>query len=112
MTRGRPARCEGVTSTRRISSILAVAAAFSCLGGAAAGTASAADATGPLGPKINPISELDSLATTGIPEESRGRFPGIAGQLNGLDRLNELGQLHQLTDQAAPVTGLLPAVST
>ncbi|MBB4986962.1 MULTISPECIES: hypothetical protein [Streptomyces] len=101
-----------MTSTRRISSILAVAAAFSCLGGAAAGTASAADATGPLGPKINPISELDSLATTGIPEESRGRFPGIAGQLNGLDRLNELGQLHQLTDQAAPVTGLLPAVST
>jgi hypothetical protein len=112
VTRGRSARCEGVTSTRRISSILAVAAAFSCLGGAAAGTASAADATGPLGPKINPISELDSLATTGIPEESRGRFPGIAGQLNGLDWLNGLGQPHQLTDQAAPVTGLLPAVST
>ncbi|SEB95065.1 hypothetical protein SAMN05428939_1170 [Streptomyces sp. TLI_105] len=108
MTRGGPARCEGVTSTRRISSLLAVAAAFSCLGAFAASAATAADATGPLGPKINPISELDALATTGIPEESRGRFPGIAGQLNGLDRLNELGQLHQLTDQAAPVAGLLP----
>ncbi|MFF9850605.1 hypothetical protein [Streptomyces litmocidini] len=82
-----------MTPTRRISSILAVAAA---------------EATGPLGPKINPISELDELTVTGIPEESRGRFPGIAGQLNGLDRLNEPGQLHQLADQAAPVAGLLP----
>ncbi|MEU6623888.1 hypothetical protein ABZ926_24355 [Streptomyces litmocidini] len=98
-----------MTSTRRISSILAVAAAFSCLGASAASAATAADATGPLGPKINPISELDELTMTGIPEESRGRFPGIAGQLNnGLDRLNGLGQLHQLTDQAAPVAGLLP----
>lgn len=112
MSHGRQARCEGVTSTRRISSILAVAAAFSCLGASAAATASAAEASGPLGPKINPISELDALATTGIPEESRGQFPGIAGQLNGLDRLHELGQLHQLTDLAAPVTGLLPAIST
>ncbi|MGW6392942.1 hypothetical protein ACWFR1_21075 [Streptomyces sp. NPDC055103] len=100
-----------MTSTRRISSVLAVAAAFSCLGVSAAQAVAPA---GPLGPPINPInpiSELDAVATTGIPEESRDRFPGIASQLGGLDRLNELGQIHQLTDQAAPVTGLLPEIS-
>ncbi|CAM5291861.1 hypothetical protein STANM337S_00314 [Streptomyces tanashiensis] len=112
MSHGRRARCEGVTSTRRISSILAVAAAFSCLGASAASAADAADATGPLGPKVNPVSELDALTMTGIPEESRGQFPGIAGQLNGLSRVNELGQLRQLTDLAAPATGVLPEIST
>ncbi|MFD0149292.1 hypothetical protein [Streptomyces sp. NPDC127132] len=98
-----------MTSTRRISSVLAVAAAFSCLGASAAQAVAPA---GPLGPPISPISELDNLATTGIPEESRGQFPGIASQLGGLSRVNELGQIHQLTDLAAPATGLLPEIST
>ncbi|MEU7699604.1 hypothetical protein ACF064_02100 [Streptomyces sp. NPDC015492] len=93
-------------STRRISSVLAVAAAFSCLGATAAQAATA----GPLGPPISPIAELDALATTGIPAESKAQFPGMASQLGGLSRVNELNQLHQLTDQAAPVTGLLPVV--
>ncbi|WP_329619573.1 hypothetical protein OG357_02800 [Streptomyces sp. NBC_01255] len=97
-----------MTSTRRISSVLAVAAAFSCLGASAA---QAVVPTSPLGPPINPISELDAVATTGIPEESRGQFPGIAGQLGGLNGLNELGQIRQLTDLAAPVTGVLPEIS-
>ncbi|MFE0700608.1 hypothetical protein [Streptomyces sp. NPDC058872] len=101
-----------MTSTRRISSILAVAAAFSCLGASAAHAANAADVSGPLGPKVNPVSELDALTMTGIPEESRGQFPGVADQLNGLGRLNELGQLRQLTDLAAPVAGVLPEIST
>lgn len=104
-----PVRCVGVISTRRISSVLAVAAAFSCLGGAAT---TAVAATGPLGPPINPVAELDALTTTGIPEESRDRFPGISGQLGGLNRLNDLNQIHQLTDLAAPATGLLPEIST
>lgn len=108
MSVGTAVRCEGMTSTRRISSVLAVAAAFSCLGGSAA---TAVAATGPLGPPVNPISELDALATTGIPEESRAQFPGIAEQLGGLSRVHDLNQLHQLTDQAAPVTGLLPEIS-
>ncbi|MGW2301315.1 hypothetical protein [Streptomyces sp. NPDC001809] len=94
-------------STRRISSVLAVAAAFSCLGASAT---QAVAATSPLGPPISPIAELDALATTGIPAESKAQFPGIAGQLGGLSRVNELNQLRQLTDQAAPVTGLLPVV--
>ncbi|MER8235188.1 hypothetical protein ACIRQY_01760 [Streptomyces sp. NPDC101490] len=96
-----------MTSTRRITSLLAVAAAFTCLGGASAAQA----ATSPLGPPINPVAELDALATTGLPAESRAQYPGIAGQLNGLNGLHDLGQLRQLTDQAAPVTGLLPEIS-
>ncbi|MEV8588941.1 hypothetical protein [Streptomyces sp. NPDC051180] len=91
-----------------MSSVLAVAAAFSCLGGAAT---QAVAATGPLGPPISPVAELDSLTATGIPEESRDRLPGIAEQLGGLNRVNDLHQLHQLTDLAAPATGLLPEVS-
>lgn len=109
MSRRPPARCVGVIPTRRISSVLAVAAAFSCLGGAAT---TAVAATGPLGPPINPVTELDSLTTTGIPEESRDRFPGIAEQLGGLNRVHDLNQIHQLTDLAAPATGLLPEIST
>ncbi|MDX2561671.1 hypothetical protein PV371_18670 [Streptomyces sp. TX20-6-3] len=94
-------------STRRISSVLAVAAAFSCLGASAA----QAVADSPLGPPINPVSELDALATTGIPEESKAQFPGIAGQLGGLSQVHQVNQLHQLTDLAAPATGLLPEIS-
>lgn len=108
MSPGEERRCVGVTSTRRISSVLAVAAAFSCLGGTAA---QAVATTSPLGPPISPISELDALTTTGLPEESRAQFPGIAGQLGGLNRVNEVNQLHQLTDLAAPVTGVLPEIS-
>ncbi len=103
-------RCEGVTSPRRISSVLAVAAAFSCLGGAA--TQAVAAPASPLGPPISPIAELDNLATTGMTEEARATYPGVGEQLGGLSRINELHQLHQLTDQAAPVTGLLPEIST
>ncbi|QES10886.1 hypothetical protein DEJ44_30635 [Streptomyces venezuelae] len=107
MSVGAPGRCQGVTNTRRISALLAVAAAFSCVGA----TAAQAATTSPLGPPINPVTELDALVTTGIPEESKAQFPGIADQLGGLDRLHEVNQLHQLTDQAAPVAGLLPVVA-
>ncbi|WP_282694499.1 hypothetical protein [Streptomyces sp. CC208A] len=100
-----------MTSSRRISSVLAVAAAFSCLGGAAA-TQAAAAPTGPLGPPISPIAELDALATTGMPENARAAYPGFGEQLGGLSRVNELHQLHQLTDLAAPVAGVLPEIST
>ncbi|MBD0711556.1 MULTISPECIES: hypothetical protein [unclassified Streptomyces] len=97
-----------MTSTRRITSLLAVAAAFTCLGGAAEAQA----VTSPLGPPISPIAELDAITSTGIPAESRGQLPTVRQQLGGLSRLHELHQLHQLTDQAAPVAGLLPAIST
>ncbi|MFB7512249.1 hypothetical protein [Streptomyces sp. NPDC056144] len=94
-------------STRRISAVLALAAAVSTLGA----TAATAAPTSPLGPPINPVTELDAVTTMGIPEESRGQFPGVAQQLGGLNGVNELHQLTQLTDQASFATGLLPEIS-
>ncbi|MFE5794950.1 hypothetical protein ACFQ8C_20585 [Streptomyces sp. NPDC056503] len=99
-----------MTSSRRISSVLAVAAAFTCLGGAASQAVAAP--AGPLGPPISPIAELDALATTGMPEEASAAYPGVGEQLGGLSRVGEIRQLHQLTDLAAPATGLLPEIST
>ncbi|MFJ5292706.1 hypothetical protein [Streptomyces sp. NPDC088348] len=70
-------------------------------------SAHAADAAGRVAPKVNPVGELDAIATTGIPAEYAARLPKVKDQLAGL---NELNQLHQLTDQAAPVLALASAV--
>ncbi|MFJ8310921.1 MULTISPECIES: hypothetical protein [unclassified Streptomyces] len=94
-------------STRRIATVLAVAAGVSGL------AASAANAAGPLDrmvPQVNPVSQLDALSTRGIPAEYRAEFPTASNQMAGLKHLNDLGQLHQVTDQAAPVANLVPAV--
>lgn len=91
---------------RRITTVLAAAAALSPL------AVSAANAAGPgqLVTPINPLTELDSIAATGIPAEDQAELPKMKNQLAGLSHLHDLGQLHQITDLAAPVTGLLPAV--
>ncbi|AVH54942.1 MULTISPECIES: hypothetical protein [Streptomyces] len=60
--------------------------------------------------KLNPIAELDSLAVSDIPAEHRGQIPRPSEQLAGLNRLNDLNELHQVTDLAAPVTGLLSGI--
>ncbi|MET9534845.1 hypothetical protein ABZY02_30505 [Streptomyces sp. NPDC006649] len=73
-------------------------------------SAHAADAAGRVAPKVNPVGELDAIATTGIPAEYAARLPKVKDQLAGLNHLNELNQLHQLTDQAAPVLALASAV--
>ncbi|MGW5738661.1 MULTISPECIES: hypothetical protein [Streptomyces] len=86
-------------STRRIAAALALAAGATAL---AAPAASAAD--------ISPTGTLDSLAASSVPEEHRAELPTVTEQLNGVNGLYELQQLHQLTDLAAPVTGLVPAV--
>lgn len=62
--------------------------------------------------KLNPVSTLDSLAVSGIPAEHQAQPPLPSTQLAGLDRLNDLSQLHQLTDLAAPVTGLLGGIES
>ncbi|MDQ0994538.1 hypothetical protein [Streptomyces sp. V3I7] len=96
-------------STRRIVAAVGLAAGVT---GFAAPLASAAPA-GPVDTgRISPIATLDSLAASELPAEHRDEVPRVSEQLHGLDRLNELNQLHQLTDLAAPVTGLLPAVTT
>jgi hypothetical protein len=78
--------------------------------GLAAPMASAAEA--PDAGKLNPITQLDALAVSDIPAEHQADIPRISEQLGGLNRLNDLNQLHQVTDLVAPVTGLLPGLQT
>jgi hypothetical protein len=94
-------------STRRIVAAVGLAAGVT---GLAAPMANAAVSVDPDAGKLNPIAQLDSLAQSGIPAEHRDEMPRVASQLAGLNRLNDLNQLHQVTDLVAPVTGLLPAV--
>ncbi|MFC8128420.1 hypothetical protein [Streptomyces sp. NPDC057302] len=86
-------------STRRIAAAFALAAGATAL---AAPAASAAD--------ISPTGTIDSLASSAIPAEHRAEVPSATEQLNGVNGLYELQQLHQLTDLAAPVMGVLPAI--
>ncbi|MEU6576674.1 hypothetical protein [Streptomyces sp. NPDC046805] len=96
-------------STRRIVAAVGLAAGVT---GLAAPLASAAPAAAQDTGKISPLATLDSLAAGEIPAEHRHEVPRVSDQLRGLHRLQELRQLHQVTDLAAPVTGLLPAVQT
>ncbi|MFI7318182.1 hypothetical protein [Streptomyces venezuelae] len=94
-----------MTSARRLIAAVSLAA------GAAALAAPAAQAAAPVPAsdegKISLLSTIDDIATTGMPEEQRAQMPRLANQLAGLNRLNDLSQLHQLTDQVAPVTNLV-----
>lgn len=60
--------------------------------------------------KLSPIATLDSLATSEIPAGHQAGLPRPSTQLAGLNRLNDLNQLHQVTDLAAPATGLLGGI--
>lgn len=53
---------------------------------------------------------IDSLAMSDIPAEHRDEIPPVSRQLAGLNRVNDLNQLGQVTGLVAPVTGLVPAV--
>ncbi|MDX3799419.1 hypothetical protein [Streptomyces sp. AK04-3B] len=95
-------------STRRIAALAVLAAGVT---GLAAPMANAADA--PDAGRINPMTALDSLATSQIPEEHRSELPPVSRQLHEVGKvtqLQQLSELHQITDLAAPVTGLLPAI--
>ena len=94
-------------STRRIVAAVGLAVGVT---GLAAPLAEAAAAGAPDAGKMNPVALLDSLARTGIPAKHKGEIPRLSGQLAGLNHLHDVSQLHQATDLAAPVTGLLPAV--
>lgn len=97
-------------STRRIVAAIGLAAGVTAL---AAPLANAADTSALNTGKVEPVAALDSLATSDIPAQYSGQVPRVSEQLRstkGLSDLNQLGQLHQLTDLVAPVTGLLPAI--
>ncbi|MER5194256.1 hypothetical protein ACWD3J_09525 [Streptomyces sp. NPDC002755] len=95
-------------STRRIAALAALAAGVT---GLAAPMASAAEA--PATGKINPLTALDSLAMSQIPAEYRSDLPPVSRQLSevkNVSRIEQLSELHQITDLAAPVAGLLPGI--
>ncbi|MFD9389180.1 hypothetical protein ACFWBB_00105 [Streptomyces sp. NPDC060000] len=95
-------------STRRIAALAALAAGVT---GLAAPMANAADA--PTTGRLNPMTVLDSLVAAPIPAEHRAALPPVSrqlGELNKVSRLDQLHELHQVTDLVAPVTGLLPGI--
>ncbi|MBO7941117.1 MULTISPECIES: hypothetical protein [Streptomyces] len=97
-------------SPRRIVAAAALAAGFTGLAAPMANAAEAPDAG-----KLNPIAALDALSASQLPPESRGQLPKVSRQVSevkNVQQLSRLNELHQVTDLAAPVTGLLPAVQT
>ncbi|MFE2416024.1 hypothetical protein [Streptomyces hokutonensis] len=94
-------------STRRIAAAVGLAVGVT---GLVAPMANAADAPALKDGKVSPVALLDSLAVSEIPAEHQAQIPKVADQMKALNHLNDLQQLHQVTDMAAPVTGLLPAV--
>ena len=95
-------------STRRIAALAALAAGVT---GLAAPLANAAEA--PNTGKLNPMTTLDSLVANQSPAEHRADLPPVSrqlGELNKVSELDKLWELHQVTDLAAPATGLLPGI--
>lgn len=79
-----------MTSTRRILAAVGLAAGIT---GLTAPLAGAADLPAPNAGALNPIGTLDSLATTGIPEQHKHKVPRVSQQLGHLNHLNNLNQL-------------------
>jgi hypothetical protein len=98
---------QGMIKAQRVLAVVALAAGASAL---ASPAASAAAPDHPVQP-LTTSGVLDTLTANAVPPEHRADMPSAASQLGGVGRgLNEVHQLHQLTDPVAPVTGLLPAV--
>ncbi|MFE7271618.1 hypothetical protein [Streptomyces sp. NPDC057623] len=77
-------------STRRIVAAVGLAAGLTAL------TAPTADASGgdtPIAGRLDPVTTLDSLAATGIPERHKHRVPPVSQHLNHLDQVKSLGRL-------------------
>ncbi|MEU1474643.1 hypothetical protein [Streptomyces sp. NPDC005760] len=94
-------------STRRIVAAVGLAVGVT---GLTAPLANAADAAAPDAGQLNPIAVIDSLAVSDIPAEHKDEIPPVSRQLAGLNQLNDLNKLDQVTGLVAPVTGLLPGL--
>ncbi|WP_043662282.1 hypothetical protein [Streptomyces xylophagus] len=94
-------------STRRIAAAVGLAVGVT---GLVAPMANAAEAPAFKDGKVSPVALLDSLAVSEIPAEHQAQIPKVADQMKALNHLNDLQQLHQVTDMTAPVTGLLPSI--
>lgn len=90
-----------MTATRRI---LAAVALASSVTGLTVTAASAMEVPSVLG-------QLDALSAQSVTPEHAHQMPTVTGQLGTVAQgASQLNQLRQVTDLAAPVTGLLPAV--
>lgn len=96
-----------MTKTHRLLAAVALATGASAL---AAPAASAADAPGRLMQPVSVTGVVDDLAASPLPAEERAGVPSVSRGIHGLDGLSKVNELHQLTDLAAPVAGLLPSV--
>ncbi|MFF5139817.1 hypothetical protein ACFY6U_08810 [Streptomyces sp. NPDC013157] len=94
-------------STRRIVAAVGLAVGVT---GLAAPLANAADASAQHPGKLTALGVLDSVSRSDVPAEYRGRMPKVSEQVQGLNGLHKLGELHQVTDLAAPAMGLLPGI--
>ncbi|MFJ5775461.1 hypothetical protein [Streptomyces sp. NPDC093094] len=94
-------------SPRRILAAACLAAGVTAVAAPAAGAAE----TGARADTLSPIALLDSLAVSDMPAPHKDALPRPSAQLAQLNRVpGDLGQLHQVTDLVAPVTGLLPGI--
>lgn len=95
-------------STRRTVAAVSLAIGVTGLAAPMANADATADAT-----RFNPMTALDSLAVSDLPEVRKESLPRPSQQLKSLNQvheLNRLNELHQVTDLAAPALGLLGAV--
>ncbi|MGW7486233.1 hypothetical protein [Streptomyces sp. NPDC054786] len=84
---------------------LVLTAGASGLAVSSASAAPAAPPAPPTRPTLSVLSEIDSLGAATVPAKYQSQLPTVTGQLQ---HLRDLNRLHQVTDMAAPVTGLLP----
>ena len=91
-------------STRRIVAAVGLAVGVT---GLAAPLANAADASAQDPGKLTALGVLDSLSRSDIPAEYKDEIPTVSEQVQGL---RKLGELHQITDLAAPALGLVPGI--
>ena len=94
-------------STRRIVAAVGLAVGVT---GLAAPLANAADASAQHPGTLTALGVLDSLARSDLPPQYQDRIPTVAEQVQGLNGVQRLGELHQITDLAAPVMGLVPGI--
>ncbi|MEV7392823.1 hypothetical protein [Streptomyces sp. NPDC091215] len=94
-------------STRRIVAAVGLAVGVT---GLAAPLANAADASPQHTGKISPLGLIDSVSRSDLPAKYQHEIPTLAEQVQGLRGLQKLGELHQVTDLAAPAMNLVPGI--
>ncbi|GAA2307036.1 hypothetical protein OHT20_01150 [Streptomyces caniferus] len=87
---------------------LVLTAGVSALAMSSASAAPVAPPAQPAPQGLSVLSTLDSLGVASVPAKYQGQLPTATGQLQ---HVRDLGQLHQVTDLAAPVVGLLPIMA-